>query len=326
MQNQSYQGSGNVEDLPDGTSCLQNEENNSVWYIFTVTISGVLHFSIIPQASDDYDFALYNLTGSSCAAIGSGGLEVRCNYAFTNGPTGIGSGGTNAVEGPGGQPFCSPLNVTVGETYALLVDNFSSTQFGYTLDFNPNGASTASIIDFLPPEITGTDTLTCTDTDSITVFFSEPILCSFIAVNGSDFQVTGPSPVTITSAYSTACAGGSFTLSAVIRFSSPINVGGNYSLILRQGTDGGTVEDNCGNQAVRDTIPFFVPNKVQAGFTFTQTSGCASDTFNFTSTSAGNIATFAWDFGDSSSDMIPNPVHIYSAVGTYTVTLTVSSA
>ncbi len=331
VQNSSYQGTGSFQDLPDGTSCLENEENNSVWYIFTVTISGQLHFSIIPQAAVDYDFTLFNLTGKSCADIGSGALQVRCNYAFTNGATGIGYGGVgldgvNAVEGPGGRAYCDTLDVLVGETYALLVDNFSATTFGYTLDFNPSGASTASIIDFLPPEITATDTLTCDATDSITVFFSEPVLCSSLDTLGTDFQVIGPSAVTVDTAYSTSCRNGSFTLSAVVIFSSSISTGGSYGLILKQGNDGGTVEDNCGNQAVRDTIPFTVPNQIFAAFDFTEASSCVADTFRFNSTSTGNINTYAWDFGDSGTSAVDDPVHIYADTGTYTATLIVSSA
>jgi PKD repeat protein len=46
--------------------------------------------------------------------------------------------------------------------------------------------------------------------------------------------------------------------------------------------------------------------------------------FQFTNTSSGQIATYAWDFGDGGSSNEANPTHEYNAPGTYTVTLTVT--
>lgn len=320
IQNQSYQGSGTIQDLTNSNSCLENDENNSVWYIFTVTITGRLELSIIPQAGDDYDFALYDITGGSCADVFAGtATEVRCNYAFTNGPTGLRSGYSNNSEGSGGQPFVAPLNVNAGETYALVVDNFASTPDGYTLDFNPGGQSTASIIDFTEPSVNSIAPLSCTDTDSLIITFSEPVLCSSIAAG--DFQVTGPSAVTITSAYSPDCNAGSFTLGAVLRFSAPITVGGNYSLDVV-----GAFEDNCGNEATPGSVSFTVPQVVDARFTYQKFSTCVADTFKFTNTSVGSFTSVLWDFGNGDTSTDTDPVYVYTQIDTYTVTLTVSSA
>ena len=45
--------------------------------------------------------------------------------------------------------------------------------------------------------------------------------------------------------------------------------------------------------------------------------------FNNTST---NASTYLWDFGDGNTDITQNPLHSYTATGTYSVTLTVYSA
>src|ERR1051325_4406994 len=77
VQPQTYQGVGAHDELPPDLSCLENEENNSVWYIFTVTASGMLEFDIAAYNASanntvDYDFALYNITGKTCANISDG--------------------------------------------------------------------------------------------------------------------------------------------------------------------------------------------------------------------------------------------------------------
>ncbi|GIV33458.1 MAG: hypothetical protein KatS3mg031_0993 [Chitinophagales bacterium] len=330
IQTQSYQGVGLIEDLPDGSSCLQNEENNSVWYIFTITdVSGgnILRFQIIPAANDDYDFALYDITGRSCEDIASGGLEVRCNYAFTSGPTGCDSMGTSTVEGPGGKAFCSEIVVSLGQTYALLVDNFSSTQFGYTLDFT---RSTASILDLTLPEISGFEPLTCDNTDSLIIYFSEPVLCSSLAADGSDFSITGPTPVTIISTTSSDCAGGAFTQQAVIHFSSPISQGGNYTLQLKAGSDGNTIEDNCNKQALPASYPLLVPGKVSAAYTATPASACNEVTVTFdASGSSGNVVNYNWSIDGNaysgSTQVVTFPLSNGQGI-TIPVSLIVSSA
>jgi PKD repeat protein len=47
---------------------------------------------------------------------------------------------------------------------------------------------------------------------------------------------------------------------------------------------------------------------------------------NFSSTSAGSISTYAWDFGDGKSSTQQNPAHAYQAAGVYSVSLTVTGS
>src|SRR5690606_1079945 len=49
-QPNTYSGTGQIQDLQGiQGSCLSNLENNSVWYIFTVTQSGILEMIITPS-------------------------------------------------------------------------------------------------------------------------------------------------------------------------------------------------------------------------------------------------------------------------------------
>lgn len=80
----SYVGTGNVgNEINPLISCLGAGEKNDVWYQFTVQNSGQLCFLIDPNnTSNDYDWAVFNLTSATCADIYSNAaLQVACNYS-----------------------------------------------------------------------------------------------------------------------------------------------------------------------------------------------------------------------------------------------------
>jgi len=62
-----------------------------------------------------------------------------------------------------------------------------------------------------------------------------------------------------------------------------------------------------------------------ADFTATPTRGAPPLTVQFTNTSAGDFTLSQWDFGDGGWSEAKNPSHLYTAAGTYTVTLRVSA-
>ena len=96
--------------------------------------------------------------------------------------------------------------------------------------------------------------------------------------------------------------------------------GGIYNVKL-------TVTDNDGDTGsitqpvtVTDPPPNVPP---EASFSYTADLNTASFTGVGTD-SDGQIASYAWDFDDSSTGTGANPVHPYAAGGTYNVTLTVT--
>jgi PKD repeat protein len=61
-----------------------------------------------------------------------------------------------------------------------------------------------------------------------------------------------------------------------------------------------------------------------ANFSANQTMGRSPLNVSFTDNSTGsNITALTWDFGDGSSEIVENPVHLYTKEGKYTVRLTV---
>ncbi len=51
----------------------------------------------------------------------------------------------------------------------------------------------------------------------------------------------------------------------------------------------------------------------------------SGDEIHFTNNSTGNFTRVFWDFGDGSTSMLPNPVHLYQVAGWYKVCVTVSN-
>ncbi|MEQ1747303.1 MAG: PKD domain-containing protein [Saprospiraceae bacterium] len=94
---------------------------------------------------------------------------------------------------------------------------------------------------------------------------------------------------------------------------------GTYTVTL-------TATGPCGTSTVSQSVTIVTPPS--AGFTASPTSGCGPLSVQFTSTSSSNSVNFLWDFpgGSPTSSSAQNPVVVYNAPGTYTVTLTVSNS
>ncbi|HUK38389.1 MAG TPA: DUF2341 domain-containing protein [Methanomicrobiales archaeon] len=78
-------------------------------------------------------------------------------------------------------------------------------------------------------------------------------------------------------------------------------------------------------QKVYDYSTCRVPTPPVAAFTGTPTSGKMALTVNFTDQSTNTPTAWAWDFGDSGTSTLQNPAHVYTAAGTYTVSLTATN-
>jgi len=63
-----------------------------------------------------------------------------------------------------------------------------------------------------------------------------------------------------------------------------------------------------------------------AAFSASPATGKAPLNVAFTDTSTGSPTSWKWDFGDGSKSFLQNPVHKYSKIGKYTVSLTVKNA
>lgn len=122
----------------NGRGCLQNGERQSAWYALKIGTSGTLTFTISPaNASNDYDFAIWgpfsNDIATSCSNLGQ---PLRCNFSQDTGNTGLSLSATGNSENSNGSKFSKYVDVTAGQIYILLVDNFSQSNSGFSLVWN----------------------------------------------------------------------------------------------------------------------------------------------------------------------------------------------
>lgn len=120
------------------TGCLEATttgaiESNSAWYRFRTGASGQLGFNIGFDTSEDWDFALYKT--SDCNALGD---PVRCNF-FDNKDEdafiGVGEDPTGDLSNVQYEEW---LQVEPGEDYYLLINNFSNSNSGFSIQFSGN--------------------------------------------------------------------------------------------------------------------------------------------------------------------------------------------
>ena len=261
-------GYGNYYEIPTGQTCATGHcmdgEKNSRWYVFTVVQSGQLRFQITPvMQTDDYDWAVFNITTYSCDDIKlhPNWMMRSCNAAGGagyQGATGVSTangGNSNCSDGGNTNKWNTDLTVFEGETYVLVVSDWTQTPGGYTLDFS---ASSAVIFDDQAPFIDyiGSDQITTCGTNELLIRFNEKVKCA--SVDAGDFSLTGSGgPYVIDSIYGETCSLGGdpnekeFTLYV----SPPFTQGGSFELKINPFS---YISDACDNYALPDSYPFTV--------------------------------------------------------------------
>lgn len=164
-------GNDDFELIGNDRGCLAKKENNSAWYYFEISEAAprnsILTFSITPQNNTDFDFALFG-PNPVCEALSS---PIRCSYAAANctfcPTTGLGMGATDASESADGDGFVAPLIVQPGEGFFLMVDNASSNETGFDLEWGGEAAAFLNCTTSLPCEFSvdaGNTQLVCEET------------------------------------------------------------------------------------------------------------------------------------------------------------------
>jgi len=169
-------GGTNTTEMDDGTCFggVANIETNSAWYSWTAANNGTVTFDIVPtDPNDDIDFILYqipnigNCTGKTvlrCMASGDFSSASPCM-----GNTGLNSTSIDVAEQAGCQAgddnYLAELVMVAGQSYALAINNYTSSGNGFTLNFGGTGEFVGPTPDFVLSDTTICigDTINVTD-------------------------------------------------------------------------------------------------------------------------------------------------------------------
>lgn len=158
--------------------------------------------------------------------------------------------------------------------------------------------------------------------DSVRVYFPKKVACNTVAPNGSDFTVSGPTAVTVTSAGGNCINNKSDVIT--VKFASPIYTKGNYTLRLKAGDDGTVIIDECGQEMPVQMLPFSTVDTVNADFSIVNKMACRVDTLTFSHNGAHDVTQWNWTFDTTSVTTQSHTVQ-WLSTSNHTVSLLVSN-
>lgn len=167
--------------------------------------------------------------------------------------------------------------------------------------------------------------VTC-HTEKIQLVLNQPVQCSSVAADGSDFVISGPEPIAITRAMFTCTGTGSFTDTIDLYFNRQVETAGNYTVSARTGSDGNTLLTSCWQPTpAGNSTPFSTRDTVSADFTYQMFLHCETDTVALFHNGAHGVNSWAWYYDDNDSSRQQNPIKVYRRFGTKSIKLIVSN-
>ncbi len=161
--------------------------------------------------------------------------------------------------------------------------------------------------------------------DKVQLVLAQAVRCSSIAPDGSDFTISGASPVSIRGAAGRSCNNG-LTDTIDLQLSDMIYLGGAYQVALRTGADGNTLLSECWQSTpTGGTLPFNTSDTVNADFTYTLTLDCAYDTVRLFHPGNNGVNNWKWSSDGDPFSTEQNPIKAYSRFGQHTIKLVVAN-
>lgn len=166
--------------------------------------------------------------------------------------------------------------------------------------------ATFTVLPITPTPMDSLVTPTCSP-NLLKLVFSKPISCASIAADGSDFMMDGPYSVGIANAKG-ICAGTSAgTKEIILTLSQPLQRNGNFTLLLKNGTDGNTLLNECGVQTpAGSSISFSIQDTVNADFSYNVQYGCTEDIVDFSHSGQNGVTEWKWNLDDNLSSIQQN--------------------
>ena len=301
------EGNNPNEIFDEGCGCGIVEDNSS-WYKWTCEQSGPLTFTLTPlNPADDLDFVIFELPNGvnncsekiplRCMASGENVGAPFTEWQPCTGATGLALNDGDNSESCGCQPgnnnFVRAIDMEAGKSYALVINNFSGSGDGFSLEFGGTGTFRGPVADFTASTDTVCvgDPVTFTDASTFEGIISERRWTFGSAATPTGITGAGPHQVSY-------------------------NRPGLKSIVLQIETDDGCIVTAVGNIYVEccddhfdvsaTPTPLSCPNSTDGAVDLSVSSDFSPYTFN-------------WDNGQTSEDLAGLDR------GDYTVTITDAS-
>ncbi|HEX5553209.1 MAG TPA: gliding motility-associated C-terminal domain-containing protein [Chitinophagaceae bacterium] len=191
--------------------------------------------------------------------------------------------------------------------YTLTIQN--GTDHNTLLDNCENGIPQGDTLVFTVRAIAPTpmDSVTAPGCapSAINVVFAGAMRCNSIDPDGSDFAISGPSPVSVTGASGLNCTGG-LTTTVVLKLAGPIVHAGTYTVTLVKGGDNNSVISQCAQPTpVLSTVSFTAADTVNAGFAHTEQYVCNQVTIHLLNAGGNGITKWNWTTGSGLTASAP---------------------
>lgn len=252
------------------TSTYQN--NNPTWFRLRCFSPGTLGFIITPNdVNDNYDWQLFDVTGhNDDDAITDPSLFLACNWCSDPGETGASSDGNNLIvcTGTSQELFSKMPDIIQGHEYLLMVSHRNPTETGFQIVIT---GGTGSVTDPIEPDLY-IARLSCNSTQ-VSVFLNKEMNCGTITTDGSEFVLSSGASI-VSASYS--CTKGE-TGMIVLTLSNSVPPG-NYTLTIKNGSDGNTIMDKCNRLIpVGHSVPVIMPILTPAKMDSLAPTDCSPD-------------------------------------------------
>ena len=290
-------------------------DKNPFWYKFTCFAGGTLGFLINPNTPEDYDWELFDVTGRNPDDVYSdASLIVAFNWSAEFQPTGTSNTlgrSLRECDGPGVNTYSTMPILLTGHNYILLISHFTDTPNGYGLSF---GGGSANITDPKEPHLESARAA-CDGTQT-TIKLNKRMKCNSLTASGSEFTLT-PSLANVISATGFGCATGFDMDSLILTLDAPLPPG-NYTINVKNGTDGNTIRDNCDRDIpVGESIPLVVYPLIPTPMDSISKPGCAPDELQLVFRKNIKCSSIAADGSDFVVTLLSGttPVNVIGALG-----------
>lgn len=157
-------------------------------------------------------------------------------------------------------------------------------------------------------------------------YFKNAMKCNSVAADGTDFIISGNTPVSVIKAYGDSCNQDGVSRVIDVVLSKNILTAGSYNITLQTGSDGNTLIDECAQETpAGSTVSFATADTVSAGFFNRVGLGCVYDTLVYAHDGRNGVNEWSWTFDSNGVSTARDSIFLFSDYGSKHIQLACSN-